>query len=239
MNEEHPIAQLRRRLAAEFVNDLPAGVHPVAEYCGEPQFFPGATGLLTEQSWDEVREGMGAPAGEELPPADVRVMVVGNYHASRRSYERIVAREIGGLGGTWGKLKKLLARVPPTEVFLTNAFIGYPELGSDTARFPATREYFMRCAQFLALEVALLRPACVISLGRHSSQMLATIATGLEAWLPWRRCDDLEAQNARLCAPHIGGVHVTALATRHPSSAVSNAYLSAEAEIIGRAFTDQ
>ena len=110
----HPVRVLRERLVADFSHDLPAGVHPVDRFCGEPQFFPGASGLLTDATWTSVKAGASAPTS--FPCANVRVIVVGNYHASRASYERIVDRDIGGLRGTWGKLKKLLGGVPPTEV---------------------------------------------------------------------------------------------------------------------------
>jgi uracil-DNA glycosylase family 4 len=226
---------LRGRLAEAFADDLPEGVHGVERFCGEPQFFPGATGLLRDATWATVREGSGSPAISDFPPATVRVMVVGNYHTSYASYQRILRGEIGGLRGTWGKLKKLLAAVPPSEVFLTNAFIGYPDLASDTARFPATPQYAQRCAEFLALQAEVMRPACIVCLGRHSAQLLARIATGLEAWLPWRSYAYLDQQRARLLPAGVGGVRVMALATRHPSSAVSNAYLSEEAAQIAQA----
>jgi hypothetical protein len=53
----HPIIELRHFIERELTTDLPEGVHPVSEWCADPQFFPGATGLVIANSWDEVVPG--------------------------------------------------------------------------------------------------------------------------------------------------------------------------------------
>lgn len=114
----HPVAVLRQRLADDFSTGLPPGVHPVSRFYGDPQLFPGASGLLESDSWHDVAAGMSPPAGEPYPLGTVRVMVVGNYQATRSSYERILSRDIGGFPATWRQLQVLLAAVPPRETFL-------------------------------------------------------------------------------------------------------------------------
>ena len=126
MAADHPTARLRAELAARFARDLPADVHPVEQWCAEPQFFPGATGLLTSRTWLEVVPGRSGVA-VDLPMAPERgVLVLGNYQASRASYQRILDGDIGRFPTTWRVLRQMLASTRPTEVFLTNAFIGLP-----------------------------------------------------------------------------------------------------------------
>jgi len=97
MSGNHPVAVLRGVLRRDFADDLSVGVHPVEKWCPDPQFFPGATGLLSEISWQRVSPGS-AGILENLPSPPARgVVVVGNYQATRLSYQRILNQDIGGL----------------------------------------------------------------------------------------------------------------------------------------------
>jgi AcrR family transcriptional regulator len=109
---EHPIVALRKRLTAEFSSDLPAGVHPVARFCGEPQFFPGATGLLTaaacfgskeelyvavlEHAYAAIREAEQAIDVDHLDPiAAIRRLaeLTFDHHEVNPSFLRLVSIE--------------------------------------------------------------------------------------------------------------------------------------------------
>jgi Uracil DNA glycosylase superfamily len=234
---EHPIAALRRRLAAEFSTDLPAGVHPVARFCAEPQFFPGATGLLSASTWRVVTPGVEDPVVDPGPgDPTVEVMVIGNYQATRASYERILAGEIGGFPTTWRRLRLLLDGVPPDKVFLTNAYIGLPDLAKDTAPFPTTPEFDRRCGRLLALEIELFCPRCVVCLGTRAAKMLARITDGLDAWRPWPGYQAL-ASRAALVIPtgQLGDARFAAVAVQHPSAVISTEARLADSRLIAYA----
>jgi hypothetical protein len=64
---EHPVDVLREYLASEFTKDLPEGVDPVRPWCADPQFFPGATGLIDATAWSEVTPGSDGTI-EDSPP---------------------------------------------------------------------------------------------------------------------------------------------------------------------------
>ena len=233
---EHPVALLRARLAADFREGLPEGVHPVLRFCGEPQFFPGASGLLRARSWGEVMPGAGGVATDTYPDNEVRVMVLGNYQSTRTSYERILAGEIGGFPTTWRRLRLLLDAVPPTQVFLTNAYIGLPDLDKDTAPFPTDPDFEQRCKHLLAFEINLFRPACLVCLGVPAAKMLAGVACGLEAWQPWPGYPTLFASSANLVLScQVGDARFTAVAVRHPSAVISTAERQIDAACIAKA----
>jgi hypothetical protein len=222
MEAVHPIAQLRAALAVQFADDLPVGVHPVEQWCAEPQFFPGATGLLSNSSWLDVAPGS-AGLAVGLPPAPERgVLVLGNYQATRSSYQRILDGDIGGFPTTWRVLGQLLASIPPTQVFLTNAFIGLPDLDSDTAPFPTTPSFTRRCEQLLTKEVELFRPRLVVCLGVPAAKRLAAITPALGLWRRWPGYAALERHaGRRVDGCTIARVGFTAVAVRHPSAVVS------------------
>lgn len=173
----------------------------------------------------------------ELPAAPERgVLVLGNYQASRASYQRIVEGHIGGFPTTWWVLRQLLASTSPTEVFLTNAFVGLPDIKSDTAPFPTTPSFTRRCEELLALEIALLRPRLVVCLGVPAAKLLAAITPGAAEWRPWPGYASLDQRAARrVDACMVADVDFTAVAVRHPSAVVSADDRRRDAGLIDRA----
>jgi hypothetical protein len=125
---QHPVAVLRSHLAADFIDDLPYGVRPVLEWCPDPQFFPGATGLITAESWPEVTPGSDGVLESPWPIAhDGGVVVVGNYQATWASYQRLCSGSLGGFqqrGGPfancWHRCRRGKCSSPTrSSVFLT------------------------------------------------------------------------------------------------------------------------
>ena len=229
----HPIEILRQILIDEFSGDLPPGVHPVPGWCADPQFFPGATGLLSASSWDEVKPGSEGVLDEHLPAPIGGVIVLGNYQASITSYRRILSGEIGGLPTTWRNLAKLLGAVPPCEVFLTNAYIGFPDSTSDIANFPTTPEYTQRCQRLLATTISLLQPRCVVAMGTPAARMLAATVTALMAWRPWPGLATLAGAGTRIVPGcEMDGATFTSVAVAHPSSRISNVQRTLEAGLV-------
>lgn len=233
---DHPLTLLRRRLEEDFFGDLPDGVHRVDKRCREPQFFPGATGLLTESSWSEVIPGR-RKVEERLPPAPRRgILVLGNYQATLASYQRILDQSIGGFPTTWRVLRQLLYAVNPREVFLTNAYIGLPDLARDTAPFPKTPSFVDRCQRLLELEIELFDPRLIVCLGVAAAKMLASVTENLTAWTPWPGYRALRS-NGLQTVPNcrVNGIDFGTVAVQHPSAVLSNAQREIEASLIAAA----
>lgn len=227
---------LRSKVVAEFTKDLPDGVHPVGEWCADPQFFPGATGLLLDRLWSDVRPGS-AGMLSALPPAPQGgVIVIGNYQATLASYARITSGAIGGFPTTWRVLPRLLASVAPTDVFLTNAFIGLPDLARDTAPFPTTPTFRKRCEGLLRMEIELFRPRTVVCLGSSAAKMLASVTPALSTWRPWRGYESLRAGgkvSVRDCA--VADAEFVAVAVRHPAAVISSEERDRDAAFVAAA----
>lgn len=232
----HPMELLRNILAEEFTSDLPSGVHPVPGWCADPQFFPGATGLVQAESWADVVPGSDGVL-EQLPPVSPGgVIALGNYQASAESYRRIHSGEIGGLRVTWHHLAGLLASVSPGEVFLTNSFIGLPGVVSDTAPFPTTREFTARCQRLLALAIDLLEPRCIVCMGTPAARFISAMSPDLAVWRPWPGLGILEAKSLRIVPGcRFKSRTVTVVAVAHPSSRISTEQREAEAALVAKA----
>ncbi len=231
--EKHPVEVLRAILDEEFSEDLPERVHPVRLWCADPQFFPGATGLLSNGSWADVVPGSYGVI-DHLPSAHRGgVMVLGNYQATLASYGRILDGSIGGFPTTWRVLRQLLAPVLPTEVFLTNAFVGLPDLAKDTAPFPTTPSFTSRCQRLLTKEIKLFRPRAIVCLGVPAATMLASITPALASWRKWPGYTTLHGrEQASVPGCDVGAAEFVAVAVRHPSAVVSTKDRQSDAELL-------
>lgn len=232
----HPIHELRAFIADEFSEDLPLGVSPVSAWCAEPQFFPGASGLVSPASWDLVNPGELGVIKELPSPSLGGVLVIGNYQATLRSYRRILSGEIGGFPTTWRNLRLLLHAVDPREVFLTNVFIGLPDLKKDTEPFPLTPTFLNRCHRLLELEVELFKPRCIVCFGVPAAKFLARTFPGLREWDPWPGYAALDAKGSRIArGVSCGSNLMTCVAVRHPSAVISRSERRDDSELIASA----
>ena len=205
----------------------------MGEWCADPQFCPGATGLLSDASWDSVEPGVVGVSEQILPVPHRGVMVIGNYQASLRSYRRLLDGETRGFPTTWRVLRRLMADVPPREVFLTNAYIGLPDVEKDTAPFPKDHAYSERCQKLLGLELELIAPRVVVCLGVPAARMLASVASGLGAWSPWpgyAQLANTESRTVHDCT--YVGRPFAAVAVAHPSAVVSTADRQLDTQLI-------
>lgn len=207
------------------MTDLPEGVEPVRTRCRDPQFFPGAAGLIEAASWNDVIPGSGQTTEGLLDPPRRGVLVLGNYQATASSYRRLLDGTIGGFPTTWRVLSRLLQSVPPRDVFLTNAYLALPDLPKDTMRFPSTPLFDERCRKLLALELELFGPRLVVCLGVPAAKMLASLCDELSRWRPWPGFKSLKAGASGQCVHDVaaGGCMFDAVVVPHPSAVVSNA----------------
>lgn len=170
-DRRHDPVEILRRLAVELLApQLPRRSDLPWQFCAEPQMLPGATGTLDVNDWAEVEPGSSKVVRLGRPPVQGGVMVVGNFQACARSYNRILSQEIGGLKVFWGHLRNLLVATNPREVFLTNAYPAFPDTDSDTGRFPSTPAFDKACGSFLEETIRLLEPRAVICLGKWASR---------------------------------------------------------------------
>ena len=157
-----------------------------------------------------------------LPDAGRRdVLVLGNYMATINSYQRLLDGEFGGFGVTWRNLRRLLGSVEPRRVYLTNAFIGLPELDRDTAPFPTTPSFLDRCHDLLELQLRLFRPRVVVCLGTAPTRFLARRNQELAHWKQ-ASLSRLIADRADTALLNFDATRITAVAVRHPASVISN-----------------
>jgi hypothetical protein len=230
------VAVLRGLLGRDFGEGLPDGVFPVSQWCADPQFFPGATGLLLETSWQDVYPGSAGVVETFSPPPEHGLVVVGYYQATVRSYQRIVARDLGGFPTTWRALRQLLASVSPREVFLTNAFVGLPDRAGDIEPFPTTPSFTRRCEHLLRTQIELFSPRLVVCLGVPAAKMLAAITPALDSWRPWpgyAALDQRAVSTVDGCT--VADVTFGAVAVRHPSAVLSRMQRQRDAELIADA----
>jgi uracil-DNA glycosylase len=152
----HPIEQLRQSF--DFL-DPHAAMRPIPKWIAGRAFFPGGAGLFT------------ATRNNPLPPMPARsVMLVGHNFDSEESYRESLARgEESISGGTWRQLLSVLrdAHVSPEECFFTNAIMGLMPRGVSVGTSPGFRDHSLsaRCAQFLQLQIAVVKPRAVVTLG--------------------------------------------------------------------------
>ena len=233
---DHPVAELRGVLETEFQVGLPVGVYPVPEWVADPQFFPGASGLLTEEAWADVAPGQSGTF-VDLPKARTGgVLVMGNYFAGLATYERVRSGELKGLKRTWGRLGRLLVATHPREVFLTNSYIGIADVTKDNDTFPTNPEFDQRCASFLRQEIELLAPRAVVCLGLAATRMLArAVPDQLKPWSD-STLGQLADRGQRIVhACTVTNDEFTAAATYHPSYAMSNMLLDEQAQLVAKA----
>ncbi len=233
---DHPVEILRAALESDFRHGLPPGVYPITDWVADPQFFPGATGLLTEDDWADVAPGQ-AGLYAQLPDARTGgVIVVGNYFASVATYEKVRTGELKGLKRTWGRLGRMLSATRPREVFLTNSYMGVADVQKDNDTFPTNPEFDERCASFLRREIELLAPRAVVCLGLAATRMLArALPDQLPAWHKSTLTQLADRRHRVVPSCHVSGAVFTAAATYHPSYAMSDELRDAQARLVAQA----
>ncbi len=192
----------------------PDGVVPVPEPIVGLAFFPGGFGL-----W-------GTGPERPLPPLPIDgVMVVGHDFHSEAGYE--ASRQAGGERltlPTWSNLLRLFTAVglAPEQCFFTNLYMGLRAGTATTGPFPGAADsaFVTHCEAFLVEQLAVQRPALVLSLGVHVPRALGRISPELESWArgkSLRHLDSVGPVRAGVSVPGIDGYRTTVVALVHPS----------------------
>lgn len=170
----HPAEVLRSELADVWLA-APASIKPMEIPVREPQFFPGASGLLDSLDWNDVVP-CARPAGPPFPPwRPGGVLVVAHNFSSADKYDEICSRERDThLAASWNGLKQILieANIGPSEVFLTNAILGAPRdlANGDQGAVKVPDAYRDCCVAFLAREMTLFAPSVVLAFGSVATE---------------------------------------------------------------------
>lgn len=154
----------------------PAGVAEVPEPIVGTAFFPGGYGLWRPNTQ------------ESLPPLPIGgVLVLGQDFDTIEGYRISHARgtEYPHVA-TWSRLKVFLddVEVMTEECFFTNVFLGLRASGKNSGRFPGRRdpEFVARCLDFLRVQLNVLRPRLILTLGVPAFRFLGRLGEGIGDW---------------------------------------------------------
>lgn len=123
-------------------------------------FFPGGSGLWRGDC-------SGGPLPSLFPQAPV--MFLGHNFDSESNYERALQKKGEVEKAFWRNLKAFMreARLDPAGCFFTNALMGLKP-GSAAGSMPSTPEYRKQCRDFLTVQIEIVEPRAIISLGNDA-----------------------------------------------------------------------
>ncbi len=194
MGELHPVEYLFARLEEEFTS-YPPGVLRVPKVIPGTAFFPGGYGL-----W-------GTEAGKPLPPMPKGgVMVLGHNFASEEGFSSSFAHLGENLKGpTWRPLLLLLelAGIPKERCFFTNFYMGLIQGSNALGRFPGARgaDFVRRCQKFLILQITIVQPKLLLTLGKEILKAVAALSPDLKSWSAAENLEMLDQQNNAFVYP--------------------------------------
>lgn len=173
------------------VRPYAAGVIELRARISGTAFFPGGLGL-----WQ-------VDVMKPLFPAQP-VMILGHDFDSEVGFARSLQRGAEVIaegthlraGPTWRNLIALLkrARVDPVICFFTNAFIGLREGSRSTGAFSGWEDpsFVDRCRQFLSLQLRVVRPRVILTLGARVPEFIAPLSPELTKWKSVRSLIELD-----------------------------------------------
>jgi len=152
-------------------------------------------------------------------------MILGHDFHSESGYRASLARGAeSATQPTWRNLVGLLseAKIPLTNCFFTNAFMGLRAGDATTGRFPGASdsEFVAHCRRFLVRQLEVQRPSLVLTLGIHAPGVLAPLSPELVSWGAGTGLKHLDAAGPVRKAVTFSGVPglcTVAVALTHPS----------------------
>lgn len=151
-------------------------------------------------------------------------MVVGQDFGTKATFLGLIPRGGEADSPTWRPLRALLSKasISLDECFFTNAWMGLRSSGPETGRYVGARDnrFTRRCADFLALQIAVQRPRLIVSLGAYVPPFLSKLSPQLEAWAPWRKFATIDSSNAGVVRKAMflgaGNIAASVVALVHP-----------------------
>ncbi len=236
----HPVTCFRNFISSVVEPRMPAGVSAVRPRAPEPNFFPGASGLPTEECWGELTPGSRGENGS-LPIVGRRdLFVLANFQATVQSYKELVEDSESVFRVTWRSLRILLGDYPPYRTFLTNAHIGLVQSARVTAPVPKSPAYLAACRELLKMELLAFRPRVVVTLGAPAARLLTQTVDGLQGWRNWPGFDNLRNSGRQTVDKCLVGDHAFAVvAVPHPSAVLSRVLREVDARVIARSLSKE
>lgn len=175
-------------------------------------FFPGGSGAVSD-------------SGGTRPD----IMLVGNdFGTFDEDYVGAARAGEEPLAGTWAALIDVLtrAKIDLSRFFFTNAIMGARVRPPNRGPSPGLKDqkFADRCAQFLRLQIATLRPVGVVMLGKEQAAIVSLAMPSLSHLAmcsTWKAIDDAGMQY-RDRVPVPGGPAVRFCALMHPCMRASN-----------------
>lgn len=167
--------ELRARLRE--VEPYPTDVCAVPQELPFTAFFPGGAGVILGED------------GSKPPFPLGQVMIVGHNFYHLAGFEKMALRQKRDAGTpTWRNLTATLKRagIALENCFFTNAYQGLMETTSSMGAFPGARdaEFVERCREFFRVQLSIVQPRLVLTLGVHVPPFLSPLSDDLNA--KWR-----------------------------------------------------
>lgn len=183
-------------------------------------FFPGGDGL-----WKEP----GAKLRGELPVG--RILVIGNNFQCTEKFTSLASadEEDPDNDKTWRNLLTLFAEVGinRSDCFFSNAFMGLVEGGKPTRTVAGMRDagFLQRCREFMKIQIALLKPRLILTLGTKIPAFLAPLISRPTHWAKAKSWREIDGGDGPLLTdvhfPEVGHV-VTVACLVHPCMRYGN-----------------
>lgn len=126
------------------------------------------------------------------------VMILGHNFDSARGYGESRKNGTENINGpTWRGTLSLLkgAHIEPQHCFFTNFYMGLIAGNMSRGKFPGGTDpnFVRRCQELFLIQVRLMRPAMIITLGLPVPRLIAPLAKELKAWEGLSSIKDLNA----------------------------------------------
>lgn len=155
----------------DMVEPYPPGVAKIYKQCDFTAFFPGGKGI-----WEEVESN-------KIP----YIMVLGHDFSTEKKFNEMLAGKENDIDSpTWRNMIKLFnsSGIDLEECFFTNVFMGLRKTESMVGEFPGfkDKEFLARSIDFLKLQIDVLKPKVVITLGKYAAELLTNATSDLDVW---------------------------------------------------------
>ncbi len=202
------------------VEPYPPYVIGIDKQCQFTAFFPGGHGI-----WKEFES--------EIIPS---IMVLGHDFSTESKFNEMIDGLSNDIDSpTWRNMIKLFdeSGICLEDCFFTNIFMGLRQTDSMVGTFPGFKDksFVDRNIEFLKYQISLVKPRCIITLGKYSAEMLASTTEDLTVWRKWAA---LKSENIGLIKDvSIAQHRCNCVAIEHPSMRNSNVMRRKYKDFIG------
>lgn len=194
----------------DIVKPYALNVEPVKEMINITAFFPGGSGLWSEEE------------NKEIPS----ILVLGQDFSTVKQYEKMLEGKVSDLESpTWRNLIVLFkeSNIDLKECYFSNVFMGLRVSDKMAGEFPGFKDkgFVDRNVEFLSFQIETIKPLVIIALGKYAAEMLTYLpGSDLNSWSKWNALR--EANNGIKFNVKFNNHTCTCIALEHPSMRNSN-----------------